>query len=421
MHPNFVSIIVCLILSAFFSGMEIAFVSANRFRIELDKKQGLFYSNIINIFLKNPVQFIVTLLLGNNVVLVIYGIEMAKILEPLINIITTNEFNILIIQTIVSTFLILFTAEFLPKAVFRLMSNFFLNYLSIPVLIFFIILYPITYLIMLLSHLFLKRFVKKEDTKQSDMYVFGKVDLNYLMEDAKQSGNQLLDTEHEIRIFQNALDFSKVKLRECMVPRTEIVAVEDTFTIEELRNKFISTGFSKILIYRGNIDNIIGYVSSKDLFKKPLSMKSKIIKAPTVPETMYANKLLRTLLRERKSLAVVVDEFGGTSGIVTTEDIMEEIFGEIEDEHDIDKIDEKVLGENEYIFSGRLQIDYLNKKYNLKFADSEEYETLAGYIFSCIGRIPVLNEKFSIGNFTFKILKINNKSLELIHLKYVEE
>ncbi len=417
MHRDILSIIACLIFSAFFSGMEIAFLSANRLRIELDKKQDLFFSDIVSVFIKNPTQLIVTLLLGNNVVLVIYGIEMAKILEPAISAITMNAFNILIVQTIISTLLILITAEFLPKAVFRLMPNLFLNYLSIPVLFFYIVLFPVSYVIMKFSHLFLKRYIKKENTKQNDLYVFGKIDLSYLMDDIKRRRKPLLDSEHEIRFFQNALDFSNVKLRECIVPRTEIVAVEDTCPIDELRNRFISTGFSKIVIYRGNIDNIIGYVSSKDLFKNPLSLKSKIIKAPAVPETMYANKLLRLLLRERKSLAVVVDEFGGTAGIVTTEDIMEEIFGEIEDEHDTDEIVEKVISENEYIFSGLLQIDYLNNKYNLNITDSDKYETLAGFIFFNIGRIPVLNEQFEIGNFTCKILKINNKRLELIHIK----
>lgn len=420
MQP-FTIIIICLFLSAFFSGMEIAFVSANRLRIELDKKQGLFSSKIIGIFIKNPAQLIATLLIGNNAVLVIYGIEMAKILTPFIFEITVHEYYVLIIQTFVSTFFILVTAEFLPKAVFRLSPNLFLNYLSVPVFIFYIIFYPITQAVMWVSNLFLRWFVKKERTQQDNLYVFSKVDLDHLVQNERQRGKQTLDTENEIRIFQNALDFSNVKLRECMVPRTEIFAVEDTYTIEELRKKFIDTGFSKILIYKGNIDNIVGYVSSKDLFKNPLNLKSKIIKAPIVPETMNASKLLRILLQERKSLAVVVDEFGGTSGIVTTEDIMEEIFGEIEDEHDTDEIMEKVVSENEYIFSGKLQIDYINKKYGLKISDSEEYETLAGFVFYHLGRIPALNEQFKIEQFEFKILKVNYKRLELLYLRHLEE
>jgi len=419
--PLGIIIIICLVLSAFFSGMEIAFISANRLRIELDKKQGLFSSRIVSIFTSNPPLLIATLLIGNNAVLVIYGIKMAQVLGPFLFKITNHEYYVLVIQTIISTLFILITAEFLPKAVFRLSPNFFLNYLCIPVFIFYVMLYPITQAVMWFSNLFLRRFVKSDLTAQNTMYVFGKVDLNHLVQNTGQHGKQRLDTEHEIRIFQNALDFSNVKLRECMVSRTEVVALEDTCSIDELRNKFIETGFSKILIYSGNIDNIIGYVSSKDLFKNPLSLKSKIIKSPIVPETMNANKLLQILLQERKSLAVVVDEFGGTSGIVTTEDIMEEIFGEIEDEHDTDEIVEKELSENAYIFSGKLQIDYLNKKYNLGISDSEEYETLAGFVFYHLGRIPALSEQFYIGHFIFKILKVNNKRLELIYLKQMEE
>ena len=274
---------------------------------------------------------------------------------------------------------------------------------------------------MWLSHFFLRLLVKDNFNEQSEMYVFGKVDLDNLMQDIRHKGKQILDTEHEIRIFQNALDFSNVKLRDCMVPRTDLIAIEDTCTLEELRQKFIETGFSKILIFENNIDNIIGFISSKDLFKNPVSIKSKIIKAPFVPETMNANKLLKILLQERKSLAVVVDEFGGTSGIVTTEDIMEEIFGEIEDEHDTDEIVERILTDNSFIFSGKLQIDYLNKKYLLRIPESKEYDTLAGYVFYELGRIPELNEQFNIGVYYFNILKINNKRLELISIKYLDE
>ena len=420
MYPA-TNIVICLLLSAFFSGMEIAFISANRLRIELDKKQGLFSAKIIGIFIRKPAQYIVTMLIGNNVVLVIYGILMAKLLEPYIFIFVPQGYYILIIQTLISTILILVTAEFLPKAVFRLMPNVFLNNLSVPVYFFYIIFYPDTYSIMWLSHFFLRLLVKDNFNEQSEMYVFGKVDLDNLMQDIRHKGKQILDTEHEIRIFQNALDFSNVKLRDCMVPRTDLIAIEDTCTLEELRQKFIETGFSKILIFENNIDNIIGYISSKDLFKNPVSIKSKIIKAPFVPETMNANKLLKILLQERKSLAVVVDEFGGTSGIVTTEDIMEEIFGEIEDEHDTDEIVERILTDNSFIFSGKLQIDYLNKKYLLRIPESKEYDTLAGYVFYELGRIPELNEQFNIGVYYFNILKINNKRLELISIKYLDE
>jgi len=419
MHPR-ITILTCLILSAFFSGMEIAFLSANRLRIELDRKQRLFSSRLVNIFIKNPAQFIATMLIGNNVVLVIYGIVMAGILEPFLFRITPYTYSVLILQTIISTLLILVTAEFLPKAIFRLIPNLLLNFLSIPVYIFYLLLFPIVRAVMWVSHLFLKKFVKSKNA-QNDMYVFGKVDLNHLFQDIKEKNKKELDTEHEIRIFQNALDFSNVKLRECMVPRTEIVAVEDNTTIEELRRKFIETGFSKIIVFENSIDNIIGYVSSKDLFKNPLSLKSKIIKAPIVPGTMNASRFLKILLQERKSLGIVVDEFGGTSGIVTIEDIMEEIFGEIEDEHDTVEIIEKTLPNNGFVFSGKIQIEYLNEKYNLKIQDSEEYETLAGFIIHNIGRLPLPNEELNINRFTFKILKIDNKRIELVMLRQIEE
>jgi CBS domain containing-hemolysin-like protein len=401
--------------------MEIAFVSANRLRIELDKKQGLFSSRVVTIFIRNPAQFIATMLIGNNVVLVIYGIVMAGVLEPILFRITPYTYSVLILQTIISTLLILVTAEFLPKAIFRLIPNMLLNFLSIPVFIFYLLLFPIARSIMWLSHLFLKWFVHSRNNAQNDLYVFGKVDLNHLFQDIRQKSKTELDTEHEIRIFQNALDFSNVKLRECMMPRTEIIAVEDNCTIEELRQKFIETGFSKIIVFENSIDNIIGYISSKDLFKNPLSLKSKIIKAPIVPGTMNASRFLQILLKERKSLGIVVDEFGGTYGIVTIEDIMEEIFGEIEDEHDTIEIIEKELANKGFIFSGKLQIEYLNKKYSLHITDSEEYETLAGFIIHNIGRLPLLNEELNINRFTFKILKIDNKRIELVLLRQIEE
>ena len=413
-------IIICLILSAFFSGMEIAFLSANRLRIELDKKQGAFSAPIVTFFTRKPAEYIATMLLANNVIIVIYGLIMAGLLEPIIHNYIQNSFYIIALQTIFSTLLILVSAEFLPKAIFRLLPNFFLNTFSVPVFIFYILLYPITKSVMWISHLFLRRFTKNIKEKESDIYVFGKIDLTNLVDNMKYNGANELDTEHEIRIFQNALDFSSVKVRDCMVPRPDISALEDNSTVEELRQKFIETGFSKLLIYEGNIDNIIGYVSSKELFKNPQNIKSKILKAPIVPETMNANKLLRTLLQERKSLAVVVDEFGGTSGIITTEDIMEEIFGEIEDEHDTNEIVEKQLSDNSYVLSGKLEIDHLNEKYNFGIPESQEYDTLAGYIFFNLGRIPTLNEQFEIEKFSFKILKTNNKRLELIYIKEIQ-
>jgi CBS domain containing-hemolysin-like protein len=415
-----VQIIICLILSAFFSGMEIAFLSANRLRIELDKKQGLFSARIISIFLKKPTEYIAAIVIANNVVLVIYGLIMANILESPLHKIIANGFYVLILQTLISTLLILVSAEFLPKVIFRLQPNFFLKLFSLPVFIFLIILYPITKTIIGISHFFLRKVIGSKQEKERDKYIFGKIDLNHLFKESGHDGKKNLDTEHEIRIFRKALDFASVKLRDCMVPRTEVVAIEDTSSIEELRQKFIETGFSKILVYNQNIDNIIGYVSNKELFNNPQSLKSRIISASIVPETMNANKLLHRLLQDHKSLAVVVDEFGGTSGIVTIEDIMEEIFGEIEDEHDSNEIIDKKLSDNSYTFSGKLPINVINENHSLNLPESEEYDTVAGYILHELGRVPEINEEFEINNFQIKILKTANKRLEIIYLKIVE-
>jgi CBS domain containing-hemolysin-like protein len=398
--------------------MEIAFISANRLRIELDKKQGYFSSHIVEIFTRNPTQYIATLLIGNNTVLVIYGILMAKQLQPCVLRITNNDFYVLIIQTFISAITILVTAEFIPKAIFRLIPNIVLNLFSIPAFIFYITFYPLSRLVMSISYFFLKKTTKTENVNQQNMYIFGKIDLDHLVHEIGNNQKNNEADNNEIKIFRNALDFSKVRLRDCMVPRIEIVAIDENCTINELRHKFIETGFSKILVYNDSIDNITGYINSKELFKNPRKFKSKIIRVPIFPETMNANKLLKILLQERKSLAVVVDEFGGTSGMVTIEDIIEEIFGEIEDEHDTSEMVEKPLSENSYVFSGRLSIDNLNKKYNFKLPESNEYETLAGFILHHLGHIPELNEKFTFGNFSFKIMHTTNKRIDLVYLKY---
>lgn len=420
MSPT-IQIVICLILSAFFSGMEIAFLSANRLRIELDRKQGLFSAKIISVFLKKPTEYIASIIIANNVVLVIYGLIMASILEPPLQRITDNDFYVLLLQTIISTLLILVTAEFIPKVIFRLLPNFFLSIFSVPVLLSYTLLYPVSKSIIGISHFLLRKFTKGNKNKVNDQYVFGKADLNYLFKESGQDGKKDIDTEHELRIFRNALDFSSVKLRDCMVPRTEVVALEDTSSIEMLRQKFIETGYSKILIYNQSIDNIIGYISSKELFKNPQSLKSRIISASIVPETMTANKLLHILLQDHKSLAVVVDEFGGTSGIVTIEDIMEEIFGEIEDEHDKNEIIDKKHSDGSYTLSGKLSIASINDTHSLQLPESDEYDTLAGYILQRLGRVPFTNETFEIDDFQFKILKTDNKRLDIIYLKKNED
>lgn len=414
-------IIGALLFSAFFSGMEIAFVSANKLRIELDKKQGSYSSGIITLFSKNPTQYIATMLIGNNIALVIYGLIMAIVLEPYIAIYVQSEAWVLFFQTLISTIIILVTAEFLPKTLFQIDPNLMLNALSIPVFIFYLLFYVIAKPTVLLSNFFLKSILKTKliDTKRH--FVFGKIDLDDFIKMTNDSMKENQDVEHEVKIFQNALDFSKVKLRECTVPRTEIAAVEITDNLELLKSKFIETGYSKIIVYQDSIDNILGYASSLDLFKNPKDIKSMVNTLIIVPESMPANKLLEQFIQERKSIAVVVDEFGGTSGMVTIEDIIEEIFGEIEDEHDTIDLIDKVLDENEYLFSGRLEIDYINEKHNGLLPEKEEYETVAGLILFHHGNIPKINEIITIDNYQFHIIKVTKTRIELVKLKVIDK
>ena len=414
---SFVLIVLSLLFSAFFSGVEIAFISSNRLRIELDKKQGLFSAKIISVFVENPGKFLTTMLVGNNIALVLYGIIMASLLEPFITRIFTSSVVVLIIQTIISTLLILVTAEFLPKVVFRSIPNMTLNIFSLPGMVFYVLFYPLTSLIVWLSDTIIKGLKKSDNNVLRSKQLFNKIDLLHLIHQSGESESDETSADNELKLFQNALDFSSVKVRDCMVPRTEIVAAEINVPIEELHRKFIATGFSKILIYSENIDNIIGYVTSKTLFKKIKKLNAWLIEIPFVPEAMSARTLLEKFIQEKKNVAVVVDEFGGVSGMLTIEDIIEEIFGEIEDEHDTTELIEKQVNDDEFIFSGRLEIDYLNEKYHLKIPESEDYETLAGFIFYWHENIPMINEHIVIEPFIFKILKVSKTKIDLIHLK----
>ena len=413
---NFIIILISLLLSAFFSGMEMAFISSNKLKIELDKKQGLFPADIISIFTEHPTHYIATMLIGNTISLVIYGVFMANILEPVIYLITKSYISVLLIQTIVSTLIILLTAEFVPKTLFRINPNKILKFFSVPVLIFYYLFYPITHFSILFSNNFLRLIFRIKITKEDTKVSFGKIDLNNLIDENKNTKNEDVEIEHDMKIFKNALDFSKVKLRECIIPRNEIVALDINDSIETLKEKFITTGYSKILIYDGSIDNIIGYTHSSELFNNPSSIKEMLHKIPIVPETMPANKLLSSFIQNHKSIALVVDEFGGTSGMVTIEDIMEEIFGEIEDEHDSTDFIDKKISENEYMFSGRLEIDYINERYNLDLPQSEDYETIAGLILSKLEKIPQINDSIEIGSYRVKILKVSQTRIELITL-----
>lgn len=409
-------IILSLLFSAFFSGMEIAFISANKLKIQVDKNQGIFGSKIISFFNEKPGHYIATMLVGNNIAIVIYGIIMAVILEPLISRFTSSDIFILIIQTIISTLFILITAEFLPKTVFIINPNLALKIFAVPVIVIYLLLYPVTRIIVALSYLLIRIFTGKPIEKSSGEQVFGKIDLDHLLSKAQDQAKNTTGEQNGIRIFQNVLDLSNLRLRDCMVPRNEIVSMEEKSTIEDIRQKFIETGLSKILIYKETPDNIIGYIHSKEIFKNPVEITSKIINIPIVPETMPANKLLQAFISKHKGIALVVDEFGGNSGIITIEDIIEEIFGEIEDEHDFSELIEKRLNDNEFIFSGRLEIDYLNDTYNLGIPKTDDYETLAGLILFYHESIPVINEKITIHSFIFKILEVSQTRIGLIHV-----
>lgn len=397
--------------------MEIAFISSNKLRIEVERKKGGMSSKIISFFNNRPAHYIATMLVGNNIALVIYGLQMAILLEPFIIKFIDTESVVLIVQTVISTLIILVTAEFLPKTLFRINPNRFLNIFSFPVLIFYYLLYPISRIALFLSDSLIKNVLHANTENINTKPVFGKIDLDHYISEMQSNSENIDEIEKDVKLFQNALDFSKVKLRECMVPRTEITALEITDSIPNLRHTFIETGYSRILIYEENIDNIIGFVNTSDIFKKPDSIKEILKKVLIVPESMPAQKLLASLLDERKSIAVVVDEFGGTAGMLTTEDIFEEIFGEIEDEHDtIDLVDKKI-NDKEFIFSGRYEIDYLNEKHKLNIPDSEEYETLAGFIFFHHESIPRVNETIIIEPFKIKILDAS--STKIVKVKFI--
>ena len=406
---------VSLICSAFFSGLEIAFISSNKLKIELDSKQGHLNARILSFFASKSSSFIGTMLLGNNVALVVYGIAMARAMEPsLINWVGDNEGLILLLQTIVSTLLVLITAEFLPKTVFRINPNKILSFFAIPLLIIYWLLWIPVFLTIGFSELVIGLFIKKDST--SDKVVFGKVDLDDYLSEVAEIATENDEIDYEVRLFQNALNFSKVIARDCMIPRNEIVSVEIGESIEDLKKMFTETGLSKILVYRDSIDNIIGYTHSFELLKEPASIKSILLPINIVPETVTVDKALNDLLESNRSIAVVVDEFGGTSGMFTTEDIMEEIFGEIEDEHDVEELTEQVLEDGSYVFSARIEIDYLNEKYKLKIPESEEYETLAGYIINAMEDIPDAMDLLEIDEFDMRILEVSENRINLVKL-----
>jgi len=411
---NFSFILLTLLLSAFFSGLEIAFVTSNKLRFELDKKQRNLTSSILSIFYRNPQQFISTMLVGNNICLVIYGLLMAEVMTPWLNPIG-SQFIITLVQTILATVLVLITGEFLPKTIFRVNPNLWMRVFSWLLLLFYVALYPVSRFSTWISLGILKLF-KVEISPSTQKNVFTRIDLNYLIQESFENKESEKELENEVKIFQNALDFSKVKLRDCFVPRTEIIALDYNTSVEVLKETFIETGLSKIPIYKGDIDNIIGYIHSSEMFEHQNDWKKQINQIPIVPENMAAQKLMKTFMLQKKSIAVVVDEFGGTAGIITLEDIMEEIFGEIEDEHDTRDYLAKQTAEKEYLFSGRLEVKTANAKFNLNIPESDEYETIAGFILHNHQHFPKVNEVIRLERFTVKCVKVTNNRIELVKM-----
>ncbi len=416
---DWIIIIVSMAFSAFFSGMEIAYISSNKLRLELASKESGLNSRILNVFNNKPAYFISSMLVGNNLVLVIYGIFMAKVLEAPIESIVNGEFYVLLIQTFVSTLFILVFAEFLPKTLFRILSNTALSTFSLPLIVFYYLFYPIVAFTMWLSEIVLNIFVRNNIDKVEKEKAFGKIDIDDIIDKSKLDNTQSKQAQ-ELKIFQNAMDFSSIKLRECIVPRNEIQAVSVNITLEELKEKFIESGHSNILVYKDNVDEISGYVNVKDIFKNPQKLRNVIRQIMIVPETMSAKKLFEQLIQDKKSLAIVVDEFGSTSGMVTIEDILEEIFGEFEDEHDAPEMNVQITLDGHYIISGRHELDAFNEEFGFDLTESDDYETMAGYILYHYGSFPkqgeVINFTDNVKKVKFKVLKIQDTKIEKVML-----
>lgn len=407
-------IIISLIFSAFFSGIEIAFISANKLKIEVDKNKGEFAFSFFARILKKPSRFITAMLLGNNVSLVLYGLAMGAILTPFLSEFTRNGFIILFVQTLISTVLILILAEFLPKVIFSQNPNRSLKLFAFPVFITYYIFYPFVTFVNWCSNFVFKYILRVEFSEQKLQY--GLVDLDHYLKDISSGNIDEEELDNEIQIMQNVLEFNSVKARECMIPRNELVAIEIHEEMSQLVSKFLDSGHSKVLVYRGTIDRIIGYVHSSDMYDRPMAIKHALRPISVVPETMAADDVMSTFIKKRQSMAVVVDEFGGTAGILTLEDIVEEIFGEIEDEHDKDGLKENKISESEYILSSRLEIDYINEEFDLNLPKTDNYETLAGLIIEYFESIPEKGDKIIIENFEFDIISVSDNKINEVKL-----
>ncbi|MFN4199459.1 MAG: hemolysin family protein [Flavobacterium sp.] len=414
-------IVVCLILSAFFSGMEIAYVSSNKVYLSIEKMQDNFSASILTRITQRPSRFIAAMLVGNNIALVVYGFFMGDLIMGWVSGFSypLSDVMSLLVQTIISTLIILITAEFLPKVFFQIYANEVMKWLSFPAYVFYVVLFPISEFIIRISDTFLRIIFKTAGDKEQ--LLFSKVELGNYISEQMDGMEDKEGVDSEIQIFQNALEFSGVKVRDIMNPRTEIVAVEIHDTMELLKSKFIETGYSKILVFQNSMDDIIGYVHSFDLFKKPKTIKSVVKSVEYVPETMLIKDVLDLLTKKRKSVAVILDEYGGTSGMATIEDIVEELFGEIEDEHDEEEVlPEEMLSENSYRFSAKLKVDYLNETYKLNIPESDSYSTLGGYIVSINSEIPQSGEEVKTENYSFLIEQGSQQKIDVVLLTLLE-
>ena len=415
-----VLILLTLLLSAFFSGMEIAFLSKNRLKLEIDRKQSRMFDFIAGLFARHPGQYITTILVGNNIALVVYSLYMSLLLRGLAGACGWTEIHdrgSVLLETGVSTLIILFAGEFIPKSIFRNNPNFYYRFFAPLIYAFYIILYPLARLTTVISYCILRLFGRRAVEGQT-VEVFDKADLASLLDANSADGDARHEGDNEIKIFQNALDFADLRVRDCMVPRIDIEAVDiDATSIDDLTARFVESKYSRIFVWRESIDNIIGYVNSKSLFTRPSRIEDVMIQVDYVAETMPLQSLLGKFTRRKRNVAVVIDEFGGTAGIISLEDVLEQIFGEIEDEHDISDLTEKQVGEHEYVFSCRLEVEYLNEKYNLGIDESDEYDTLAGYIIYHYEGIPAAGESVDLGRMQIRILRTTRSRIELARVK----
>ena len=417
MDTTGIFLLTAMIFSAFFSGMEIAFVSSSKLRFEVDKNSQSLSAKLLSVFYNNPNNYISTMLVGNNIALVIYGIMMSRVIDGFLEqYVTSNPVWLLLTDTIISTLIILVVGEFIPKTIFKINPNATLRFFSLPTFLIYCILYPISLFATACARIILRLFGIKLN-KENSTKAFTKMDLDYFIQSSIQQGNGAQDLDTEVKIFQNALDFSNLRIRDCMVHRTDIEAVSKEATSEELMRTFVETGFSKLIVYEDTIDNIIGYIHSSEMFKNASTWQEHICKMPFVPESMQAQRLMEQFLQQKKSLAVVVDEFGGTAGIISLEDIVEELFGEIEDEHDTDEYIAKKTEDDTYLLSARLEIERVNEMFGLNLPESDSYQTIAGFILNHYRSFPKMHEIIQIDNFRIKIIKVESSKIELITLK----